>query len=86
MKLKLSKPRSEYFSPVKLTVCLLLIIQEQEEKTKRLLHENETLEKDVSLEQDKLTSMLLSLVSRENRYAESGIVSKKSQPVNNYWI
>ena len=86
MKLKLSKPRSEYFPPVKLTVCLLLIIQEQEEKTKRLLHENETLEKDVSLEQDKLTSMLLSLVSRENRYAESGIVSKKSQPVNNYWI
>ena len=71
---------------MKLTVCLLLIIQEQEEKTKRLLHENETLEKDVSLEQDKLTSMLLSLVSRENRYAESGIVSKKSQPVNNYWI
>ena len=78
MKLKLSKPRSEYFSPVKLTVCLLLIIQEQEEKTKRLLHENETLEKDVSLEQDKLTSMLLSLVSRENRYAESGIISKNT--------
>ena len=63
---------------MKLTVCLLLIIQEQEEKTKRLLHENETLEKDVSLEQDKLTSMLLSLVSRENRYAESGIISKNT--------
>ena len=47
------------------------LIQQQEEKTKRLLHEEETLRKDVGLEQDKLTTLLLSLVSRENRYAES---------------
>ena len=71
---------------MKLGVCLLVyFFQEQEEKTKRLLHENESLEKDVSLEQDKLTSMLLSLVSRENRYAESG-KQKKTASIYSYWI
>jgi hypothetical protein len=47
------------------------VLRQQEEKTKRLLHEVDTLTKDVSLDQDKLTSTLLTLVSRENRYAGS---------------
>ena len=48
-----------------------LSFQQQEEKIKRLLHEEESLKKDVGLEEDKLTSLLLSLISRENRYAQS---------------
>ena len=47
------------------------LFQQQEEKIKRLLHEEESLKKDVGLEEDKLTSLLLSLISRENRYAQS---------------
>lgn len=43
----------------------------QEEKKQKLAHEVDTLAKDVTLEQDKLTSTLLTLVSRENRYASS---------------
>ena len=42
-----------------------------QEKYDRLSFELESLTKDVSMEQDKLTSTLLTLVSRENRYAES---------------
>ena len=64
-----------------MNLCTLLIqyftsnlthyFQQQEEKIKRLLHEEESLKKDVGLEEDKLTSLLLSLISRENRYAQS---------------
>ena len=70
------------------------MLRQQEEKTRRLLHESktfqnfwqnfqksilinlnlvseETINKDVDFDQDKLCSKLLSLVSRENRYANS---------------
>ena len=47
------------------------LIKQQDEKTRKLLHEVECISKEVSLEQDKLTSNLLTLVSRENRYATS---------------
>ena len=46
-------------------------IRQQEEKTKRLNHEKDTINKEVDFEQDKFCSKLLSLVSRENRYASS---------------
>ena len=47
------------------------LIRQQTEKTRRLLHEKETINKEVDFDQDKLCSKLLSLVSRENRYAAS---------------
>lgn len=47
------------------------LLRQQEEKTRRLLHEKETINKEVDFDQDKLCSKLLSLVSRENRYAAS---------------
>lgn len=43
----------------------------QRDKKDRLAYELENLNKDVALEQDKLTSTLLTLTSRENRYAQS---------------
>jgi hypothetical protein len=46
-------------------------LQVQQEKKDRLSYELENLNKEVSMEQDKLTSTLLTLVSRENRYAQS---------------
>jgi len=45
--------------------------EQQEERTRRLKHEVESLSKDISLEKDKLTNTLLTLVSRENHYASS---------------
>jgi hypothetical protein len=45
------------------------VVETQREKKNRLAFELENLTKEVSLEQDKLTSTLLTLVSRENRYA-----------------
>jgi hypothetical protein len=45
--------------------------EQQEEKTRRLKHEVESLAKDITLERDKLTNYLLTLVSRENHYASS---------------
>jgi len=45
--------------------------EQQEEKTRRLKHEVESLAKDITLERDKLTNHLLTLVSRENHYASS---------------
>eukprot|EP00096_Caligus_rogercresseyi_P001545 TRINITY_DN1254_c0_g1_i1.p1 TRINITY_DN1254_c0_g1~~TRINITY_DN1254_c0_g1_i1.p1 ORF type:complete len:608 (+),score=238.74 TRINITY_DN1254_c0_g1_i1:225-2048(+) len=41
----------------------------QREKTEKLLYEKEVLEKDLGIEEAKVTSQLLSLTSRENRYA-----------------
>ena len=46
-------------------------LNSQREKREKIAYELENLTKDVSLEQDKLTSTLMTLVSRENRYAES---------------
>ena len=46
-------------------------IQSQEEKTRKLQQEVLSLEKEIGLEEDKLTTHLLSLVSRENNYASS---------------
>ena len=45
--------------------------EQQEEKTRKLKHEVESLAKDITLEGDKLTNNLLTLVSRENHYASS---------------
>lgn len=47
------------------------VLRQQEDKTKKLLHELESLTKEQEQEQDKLTTFLLTLVSRENRYAGS---------------
>ena len=47
------------------------MIKQQDEKTRKLLHDVECISKELSLEQDKLTSTLLTLVSKENRYATS---------------
>ncbi|CAB4056637.1 ARHGAP17 [Lepeophtheirus salmonis] len=41
----------------------------QREKTEKLLYEKEVLEKDLGIEEAKVTSQLLTLTSRENRYA-----------------
>ena len=46
-------------------------LNRQKEKKEKLAYELENLNKEVALEQDKLTSTLLSLTSRENRYAKS---------------
>ena len=45
--------------------------EQQEERTRKLKHEVESLAKDITLEGDKLTNNLLTLVSRENHYASS---------------
>ena len=47
------------------------VIQGQEEKTRKLQQEVQSLEKEIGLEEDKLTTYLLNLVSRENHYASS---------------
>ncbi len=41
------------------------MVKQQDEKTRRLLHEVECISKELSLESDKLTSNLLTLVSRQ---------------------
>ena len=46
-------------------------LEAQEEKRDRVAYDLENVNKDVALEKDKLTSSLLTLVSRENRYARS---------------
>ena len=46
-------------------------VQEQEKKTDQSSRDLETLEKDVAIEKDRVTTKLLTLSSRENRYATS---------------
>lgn len=46
-------------------------LEAQEEKRDRSAYELENVNKDVAQEKDKLTTSLLTLVSRENRYAKS---------------
>lgn len=60
---------------------LELLLQQEMEKRDRMAFEVDNLAKDVSMEQDKLTSTLLTLVSRENRYASSvlGLIRIRKQ-------